>query len=84
MLLQIHDAFALSEETEHEYGVSLTPFAALKPADAVILAVAHDEYVAAGWSLVTGLLKDGRGIVLDVKSKLDRNLQPEEIELWRL
>jgi len=46
--------------------------------------VAHDEYVAGGWPMVTRLLKDGNGIVLDVKSKLDRRLQPKEIELWRL
>jgi UDP-N-acetyl-D-glucosamine/UDP-N-acetyl-D-galactosamine dehydrogenase len=82
--IQMHDPLANSEDTEHEYGVSLTPFAALKPADAVVLAVAHDEYVAGGWSMVTRLLKDGRGVVLDVKSKLDRRLQPKEIELWRL
>ena len=82
--IQVHDPLANSEDTEHEYGVSLMPFAALKPADAVVLAVAHDEYVAGGWPMVTRLLKDGRGVVLDVKSKLDRRLQPKEIELWRL
>ena len=60
------------------------PMEALQPADAVILAVAHDEYVAGGWPLVTRLLKDGGGIVLDVKSKLDRAHQPDGIELWRL
>ena len=57
---------------------------ALKPADAVILAVSHDEYVAGGWSLVVRLLKDGRGVVLDVKSKLDRAQRPKDIDLWRL
>ena len=82
--VQVHDPLALSEDTEHEYGIVLTPFAALKPADAVILAVAHDEYVAGGWPLVKGLLKDGRGVVLDVKSKLDRAQRPTEVELWRL
>jgi hypothetical protein len=30
------------------------------------------------------LLKDGRGTVLDVKSKLDRAQKPEGIGLWRL
>ena len=82
--VQVHDPLALSEDTEHEYGIVLTPFAALKPADAVILAVAHDEYVTGGWPLVKGLLKDGRGVVLDVKSKLDRAQRPTEVELWRL
>ena len=82
--IQVHDPLAMSEDTEREYGISLTQMAALKPADAVILAVAHEEYVAGGWPLVTRLLKDGHGIVLDVKSKLDRARQPNEIELWRL
>jgi UDP-N-acetyl-D-glucosamine/UDP-N-acetyl-D-galactosamine dehydrogenase len=82
--VQVHDPLALSEDTEHAYGIVMTPFAALRPADAVILAVAHDEYVTGGWPLVAGLLKDGRGVVLDVKSKLDRAQRPNEIELWRL
>ena len=50
----------------------MTPFESLRPADAVILAVAHKDYVAGGWSLVAKLLKGGQGIVLDVKSRLDR------------
>jgi len=82
--VQVHDPLALSEDTEHEYGIALTQFAELKPADAVIVAVAHDEYVAGGWPLVTRLLKNGRGVVLDVKSKLDRAQRPKDIELWRL
>jgi hypothetical protein len=34
--------------------------------------------------LIAGLLNDRRGIVLDVKAKLDRTKKPEGIELWRL
>jgi len=82
--VQIHDPLAQPEETEHEYGITLTPSEKLKPADAVILAVAHREYVAEGWPLMTRLLKQGEGVVLDVKSKLDRTQKPEGIDLWRL
>jgi UDP-N-acetyl-D-galactosamine dehydrogenase len=82
--VQIHDPIALPDETVHEYGITLTPFESLKPADAVILAVAHKDYVAGGWPMVTKLLKGGQGVVLDVKSKLDRSLKPVEIDLWRL
>ena len=46
---------------------------ALKPADAVILAVAHEEYVAGGWPMIARLLKGGNGVVLDIKGKLDRS-----------
>jgi UDP-N-acetyl-D-galactosamine dehydrogenase len=56
----------------------------LRPADAVILAVAHEEYVRGGWPMVERLLKNREGIVLDVKSQLDRAQRPAKIELWRL
>ena len=52
---------ASTEETAHEYGIKLTPIEALRPADAVILAVAHKEYVAGGWPLIARLLKDRSG-----------------------
>ena len=82
--VQVSDPLALPEETMHEYGLALTPFEKLQPADAVIVAVAHQDYVAKGWPLVTKLLKGGEGIVLDVKSKLDRAQKPKGIDLWRL
>ena len=82
--VQITDPIASSEETTHEYGIKLTPLEALRPADAIILAVAHKDYLAGGWPLVAKLLKDGQGIVFDVKAKLDRDQKPEGIELWRL
>lgn len=82
--VQVHDPVALAEEAADEYGVTLTLFEQLKPADAVILAVAHKEYVSGGWPLIAKLLKGGQGVVLDVKSKLDRAQRPKEIDLWRL
>jgi UDP-N-acetyl-D-galactosamine dehydrogenase len=82
--VQVSDPLALPEETVHEYGLALTPFEKLEPADAVILAVAHQHYVGKGWPLVTKLLKGGEGIVFDVKSKLDRSQKPKGVALWRL
>jgi UDP-N-acetyl-D-galactosamine dehydrogenase len=81
---QVHDPLALADETKAEYGVALKAIDALRPADAVILAVAHDDYVSEGWPLIARLLKGGKGSVLDVKSKLDRRQKPEGIDLWRL
>ncbi len=81
---QMHDPMALPEEAEHEYGLPLTDLARLEPADAVILAVAHSPYTQEGWALVSRLLKDGKGTVLDVKSRLDRAAMPDGIDLWRL
>jgi UDP-N-acetyl-D-galactosamine dehydrogenase len=82
--VQLHDPLALPDETALEYGVTLTAFEALRPADAVILAVAHSEYLMRGWPLITKLLKHGEGIVLDVKSRLDRSQKPKGVDLWRL
>jgi UDP-N-acetyl-D-glucosamine/UDP-N-acetyl-D-galactosamine dehydrogenase len=81
---QVHDPLADAAEARHEYGISLADVTALRPAHAVILAVAHKEYLAGGWSLITRLLRDGQGIVLDVKCRLDRATQPTGIDLWRL
>jgi UDP-N-acetyl-D-galactosamine dehydrogenase len=72
-------------DARHEYGVTLVDIDALRPADAVILAVAHDLYTDdGGWPLIQKLLNDGAGLVLDVKTRLDRGSQPAGIELWRL
>ncbi len=82
--VQVHDPIAVPEEAKREYGVTLTDRERLKPADAVILAVAHEEYVKGGWSLVTKLLRSQDATVFDVRSVLDRAAKPEAIELWRL
>lgn len=82
--VQVTDPLALQDEVVHEYGVSLTPLDRLRPADAIIFAVAHAEYCDGGWPLVQRLLRGGRGAVLDVKSRLDRRTAPEGVSLWRL
>jgi UDP-N-acetyl-D-glucosamine/UDP-N-acetyl-D-galactosamine dehydrogenase len=82
--VQVHDPLALRADAAYEYGIDLVDYDALKPAEAVILAVAHQNYIAGGWSSITRLLKDGRGVVIDVKGKLDRNTKPESVDLWRL
>jgi UDP-N-acetyl-D-galactosamine dehydrogenase len=81
--VQIADPLASSDETAKEHGFVLTPIESLHAADAVILAVAHKDYVAGGWPLMQRLLTGGKGIVLDVKAKLDRRKKPEGINLWR-
>jgi len=84
LTVQLHDPLADAVDAKHEYGVTLTTLDALHPADAVILAVAHSDYVKGGWPLVQKLLADGCGLVFDVKAKLDRATKPSGVELWRL
>jgi UDP-N-acetyl-D-galactosamine dehydrogenase len=82
--VQMHDPLASPEDAKHEYGLIITELDALRPADAVILAVGHGSYVEGGWPLVERLLIGGSGLVLDIKMKLDRGSKPAGIELWRL
>jgi UDP-N-acetyl-D-galactosamine dehydrogenase len=84
LAVQVHDPLADPREVKREYGIELVKLEALRPADAVIFAVAHDTFVRGGWLLLTKLLGENGGIVLDVKSQLDRATRPEKIELWRL
>jgi len=80
----VHDPMASTEETRAEYGIDLVDLDAVGPVDAVVLAVAHKAFREAGWALPVTLLRDGRGLVADVKCVLDRALKPEGVHLWRL
>ncbi|MHB2168643.1 nucleotide sugar dehydrogenase [Alsobacter sp. R-9] len=82
--VQVHDPLADPAEAKHEYGLTLTAEADLGPADAVILAVSHVDYASGGWNLVRHRLRDGKGVVMDVKGVLDRANVPFGVTLWRL
>ncbi len=82
--VQIFDPEARAEEVWREYGLVLSAKDDLEPADAAIFAVAHREFVAGGWEFVRSVLRDGRGVVLDIKGVLDRNTRPDGVELWRM
>ena len=82
--VQVHDAHADAGEVSDKYGLELTSYDRLLPASAVVLAVAHDEYIRQGWPLLEQLLGDGKGYVFDVHRLLDRQVIPDGIELERL
>jgi UDP-N-acetyl-D-galactosamine dehydrogenase len=82
--VQVADPLVDPDEALEEYQLTLTPCAELLPSECVVLAVAHDEYVDSGWDLVTSLLKDGHGVVIDVQGVLSRDSKPDGICLWRL
>ena len=84
LVVQVHDPCADSNVAFREYGVRIRAREALRPADAVILAVAHERFVVDGWSGITDLLREARGIVIDVKSVLDRASLPCGVDLRRL
>ncbi|OSQ44203.1 nucleotide sugar dehydrogenase [Thalassospira sp. MCCC 1A01428] len=83
--VQVHDAMADADEVAHEFGgLKLCTFEDLKPADAVVMAVSHRDYVRGGWPLVQNMLVDGKGFVADVRAMLPREDRPDGIDLWRL
>lgn len=82
--VQVSDAYADPIEAKKEYDINLTLHEELKPSDAVVFAVPHEAYLEEGWAMFDDLLKHGKGIVFDVKSKLAREECPERICLWRL
>ena len=68
MDLTIHDPWADEKEVMHEYGVTTTKELPSEKFDAIVLAVAHNEFVDKNWN---NSLKDG-GIIYDVKGCLDK------------
>ena len=84
MTVHVHDPHGESAEAEHEYGIALTAWDSLPAADALVLAVAHREYLAMPIdSLLSKAVKGG--CVIDVKSALDRtSVTAKGLTLWRL
>jgi UDP-N-acetyl-D-galactosamine dehydrogenase len=80
----LHDPLADPAEAMHEYGVSLTAWEDLPQADALIMAVAHAEYVAMDPKrLLSKVIHNGSFV--DVKSKFDRAaLEAQGLRVWRL
>jgi UDP-N-acetyl-D-galactosamine dehydrogenase len=82
--VQIHDPGADANEAKHEYDLKLTAMKDLLPAEAVVLGVSHKPYVDGGWNLISGLLRNQKGVVFDVKGILPRSNTPEGVVLRRL
>lgn len=81
---QVYDPLADSNDVKEEYNINLREFDKLQKANAIILAVAHDEFVEQGWKLISELLVSEGSLVYDIKCILDRNKKPEKINLIRL
>lgn len=82
--VQVHDPLADAGPAMREYGITLLKEHELAPSDAVVLAISHDSYRAAGWPLIERLLKNGRGLVMDDKRTFDPQKQPAHVDIWRL
>ena len=82
--VHVHDPLADPAEARNEYGIELEAWSALPRADALILAVAHRDYLQRGTEEFLGKVAPG-GCVLDVKGALDLDaLRQGGCTCWRL
>ena len=79
--VDIIDPHADSSEMEHEYGVGLVTDIR-KDYDAIILAVNHREYCQFDETYFKGLMKDGKGVFVDVKGIYRGKIN--ELTYWSL
>ena len=70
--VDVHDPWVDASETRHEYGLHLTEAPELGVYDAIVLAVAHDQFRALGGAGVRAFGKAGAHVVYDVKHILPR------------
>jgi len=79
----VHDPLGDPHEAHEEYKIALVPLDRLMNLDAIILAVAHREYLA-NVGAIFERVRD-HGVVIDVKSALPAATKPPRgIKLWSL
>ncbi len=81
--VKVFDPYVNKEEVKDEYGITVVDEDMLKPADAAVLAVAHDVFINDGWKFIEKYLNEN-AIVYDIKSILPREKVPGSVELIRL
>ena len=79
------DPIADPKDVMSHYGVTLSDNGALNNLDAVVLAVAHDEYKQLAVSDMDKLYSEGKKVLVDVKGILDRKeYEAAGYSYWRL
>jgi UDP-N-acetyl-D-glucosamine/UDP-N-acetyl-D-galactosamine dehydrogenase len=82
--VHVHDPMADGVEAHHEYGVELSSWDALPKADALVVAVAHKDYMAMSAEAFAQKIVSA-GTVVDVKCRLDaEKLKALGLNVWRL
>ncbi len=82
---EISDPVADAAEAKAIYGVEFVDFKSVKDADAVIMAVAHDEFSKLTMDDVDRLYGDGKKVLIDVKGIFDRKeYKKAGYSYWRL
>ena len=81
----VHDPIAQPEEAVAEYGIHLQQWNDLKNVDGLIVAVAHRAYAEMSLQeLLKPLRNQQEGVLIDVKSLLDRTKISPSLKYWSL
>ena len=81
----IADPEADADEAKRLYGIEFVDFATIKDCDAVVLAVAHDNFRSLTKEDIDKLYGEGKKIMIDIKGLLDRKeYQKAGYSYWRL
>ena len=81
--VKLHDPIADPQETFAEYGYRLVDEAEMEGADAIILAVAHKQYLERGAKWINDFAGPS-AIVVDIKSVIDPTELRPDIDYWSL
>ncbi len=82
--VQVHDPLADPVEAKHEYGILLVAMEKLKPASAVVAAVAHRSYREMSIDTLNRLMNKNP-VLIDVKCIFNsETLRKNGVRLWRL
>jgi UDP-N-acetyl-D-galactosamine dehydrogenase len=80
--VDIVDPHADSDELHHEYGCTLVPQPVPNTYEAIIIAVAHNEYLNMEEQYLTSLLKNGQGVLVDIKGTYRSKIK--NLHYWSL
>ncbi len=80
--VDIVDPHADNDEMMHEYGLSILSEPKKGEYDAVVVAVSHKEYMNLNEDFFKALLKDGKGVLIDIKGLYRKDIK--DLMYWSL
>lgn len=81
----VYDPVADKDEAFEEYGLEFNTIEDLKEVDAIICAVAHEEFKYINLESLTGMYSEGKKVLIDIKGLYNRKESEDKgILYWRL
>ncbi len=82
----VFDPIADAAESRQQYGIELAPnMGRFRNLDALIIAVAHDNFSELSSKAIAGMFKDGKKIIFDIKGVLHKkDYADPDFDYWRL